>query len=464
MIPIYTQYLNPAEYGTIGVLDFTVSLVGGVVGLRISTAILYFFNAYDKKTDQRAVISTAMIGLFVLSSIIVGFICIFSTEISRIILKDSSLYYYFIIIFITMVFDLTIEPTLVYIRILDKSVLYTAISIVRLTMAVSLNIYFIVFLGYGVLGFLYSGIIVSFITFVFCCLWTFKDTGIRISIEIFKAIAVYSTPLIPASFCMTALHSADTYILSILAGVYSVGLYSLAYKFGKILSDAILTPFGLVWGPMVYRTIKEDNGKEIVARVCTIFCAVLILTGLIIAFSIKDVIRIMADEKFFEAHIAVPFVLSGYIFYAVSTQFHFGSLYKKKTVYTLYANAIAALSNIILNLLIIPVMELKYLGAAITTSISFLILAGCRWFFSNKVFPIQYEIKKMSGLFLVGLGIFLMGLFISFDSYYLNISFKLCLVISYPFSWILFRVFTLDEIKSFCHGLKRKHLTASLDL
>ena len=55
----------------------------------------------------------------------------------------------------------------------------------------------------------------------------------------------FSIPLIPASLGMFILHFSDRYFVKHFCSLSDVGIYSLGYKFGFILSVIVIHPFNL---------------------------------------------------------------------------------------------------------------------------------------------------------------------------------------------------------------------------
>src|SRR5258708_5945686 len=60
MLPVYTRYLTPADYGVIGLLTFSVSLLEGVFGARLGQAMPKFYFEQEGQRERNAVISTAL--------------------------------------------------------------------------------------------------------------------------------------------------------------------------------------------------------------------------------------------------------------------------------------------------------------------------------------------------------------------------------------------------------------------
>ena len=61
MIPIYTRFLIPSDYGIIEILGLTTDLIGMVISIGIASAMYRFYFDYDDVKEKNEVISTAML-------------------------------------------------------------------------------------------------------------------------------------------------------------------------------------------------------------------------------------------------------------------------------------------------------------------------------------------------------------------------------------------------------------------
>src|SRR5690348_13198663 len=66
MLPFYTHYLNPLDYGILEILDLSMSLFGMFLTMGMIAAVLRCYAAAQTPQDKKRVISTAM--LFVLTT------------------------------------------------------------------------------------------------------------------------------------------------------------------------------------------------------------------------------------------------------------------------------------------------------------------------------------------------------------------------------------------------------------
>ena len=60
MLPIYTRYLTPADYGVIELLSMLIDFVSIIFGMRLGEAIFRFYSTTTSDRDQKTVISTSI--------------------------------------------------------------------------------------------------------------------------------------------------------------------------------------------------------------------------------------------------------------------------------------------------------------------------------------------------------------------------------------------------------------------
>ena len=90
MLPIYTRFLTPADYGVIEMLSMILDVVGLLLGIRIGEGIFRFYCATDDELEKRLTVSTALILTFAMNLFGLAFLLTFSSATSSIMLGDAS--------------------------------------------------------------------------------------------------------------------------------------------------------------------------------------------------------------------------------------------------------------------------------------------------------------------------------------------------------------------------------------
>src|SRR3972149_1434711 len=181
MLPVYTRYLTPADYGTVELLTTTLDVVVIVTGIGLTATLFKFYSAYDDELERHEVVSTVMLMALGIS-LVVSIICyLLSGEFSLLVFRNNENAHYFRILFIIYLLNSSIVIPLLFIRAMQSSLLFVSINLFKLIIQLSLNIYFIVYLGKGIIGILYSTLIVDIFLSSYLFYYTFKHVGFRFS-------------------------------------------------------------------------------------------------------------------------------------------------------------------------------------------------------------------------------------------------------------------------------------------
>jgi len=399
MIPIYTNYLVPAEYGTLELLSMTVDVISTIIGIGMTATIMRFYYKYDNEDDKKRAASTALIGTMTLMSLASATSLLFASSLSQAVFKSPDYAPHFRVIFITMFLSSGIEIPMVLLRAKLRSVNYVVISLTKMVMQLSLNIYFLVVLDLGVFGVLYSTLIVNAIVCAYLTISTFRETGIKFSSTIYREMLKFGAPLIIADLSIFILTYADRYFLNYYCDLTTVGVYSLAYKFGMLVSLLFGGPFYGIWGASMFEYAKKENGKEVFASVMNYFLMGALAISLFFSLFTKDLLRIMANPEYWSAYKIVPLIGSSYVISGTISICGAGIMICNKTKYKALSTTAGMVVNTVLNFLLIP--HWGAYGAGISTLVSFAVRMAVDNHYSQKLFRITYETLKITKMIVI---------------------------------------------------------------
>ena len=369
MLPIYTRLLTPADYGIIELLSMVIDFSGIIFGMRVGEAIFRFYLDYEDRKKKNQVISTAMILTIILS--IFGFILITisSGMLSNLIFGSENYRILLCIFSLTLLFSPFTEIPMTFIRAQQRPWLFVCISALKMFIALSLNIYFVVLKKMGVPGVVYSAVISSGFMAILLSLYSFYQTGGKFSLKTAKILISFSYPLVLTGIISYYITFGDRYFLNYYGTLSDVGLYSLGYKFGFLLSFIGTGPFSSIWESERYRLLKRNDAKDIFQQVFNFYSAYTIIIVVLIAIFSKYVLMIMANPEFWEASKIVPIILFAYFFQGWTGYCNLGIMIEKKTFIITKSVLLAAFVITILYYFLIP--EFGAMGAATSTLIAF---------------------------------------------------------------------------------------------
>lgn len=445
MIPIYTRFLTPADYGILELITITLNLTSIVLAVGITEAVARFYFDYSDKEGKNAVISTGLIGFIGIAGISFIIFAPLSSSISRLVLGDSAYTSFFLIAIGYMAFDLILQVVFAYLRVAQKSVKLTLFSVLRLLVAVSLNIYFVVFAGIGVKGILLSTLITNFLLLAFLIPNTFRSVGFNLNFGLLKRMARFGAPLILSSVSHQIVTASDRYFIKTFATLADTGLYSLGYKLGALVITFVATPFDMIWTPRRFQNFGKEGYEQIFSRIFTYFIFAIAFVGLYISILMKDILRFMVAEPFWDAYKVVPIITLTYVLYGFYYHFNIGILMKKKT--RLYAgiNIATGVLNLILNYFLIRAYSIW--GAAFATLICYMFKPAITYYFSNRIYRIYMETKRLIMILLCAIIVYGACSLIETGHIFMNIGLKSLAGLSYILILYLVRFFSDDEIQ-----------------
>lgn len=404
LIPFYTHYLPPVPYGKVELFDFSITVIGQLLGINICNAMVRYYLAADDPRERHRVVSTTLIFSSLSSLVAIGMLSLFSRNFSEIFFKTEDRFGLVVIIFLNLFMTMVTHQCFSYIQANRLSGWFLAISVGKLILEVGLRVFFIANLGWGIKG-VFLGSLAGGTPFavVLLAVILWKNRLI-FSFETLKKLLLFTLPLIFSGVGMAFLHGVDRFLVFFLSGGEETGIYSAAYKFGYLANALVVSPFLLIWFPYIL-SIREDKYIRLIcSRIQTYFTLLVGYSSLVIAVFAKEVIQIMTESKFHEAYRAVPFVLVGYLFWAMFQIAQAVFFIRGKTNYHAWVTGLSVAVNFGLNFLFIPAFG--FVGAAVVTAITFAFLFGITYYYANKLLPIPYEGKRLTMIILAGLFIY----------------------------------------------------------
>ena len=249
------------------------------------------------------------------------------------------------------------------------------------------------------MGIIYSSLIMNLVTGAALFILLLRDSGLRFDRTVQGDMLRFGAPVAPAGIPIVALHYGDRFILQRMASNAVVGVYSLGYRFGSVLGTLINNPFGLVWDPYMYKVADRPSAGRIYGRVLTYHQLITMAGALCLTLLAPNLIRLMADPKYWDATVLVGPVAFGYAVFGAYNVTYSGIVIKKKTGWLPALSTVAALVNIGANLLLIP--RMGAMGAALATLISFAWLTITTGLISQRKLPVAYEASRLFHLYVV---------------------------------------------------------------
>jgi len=248
LLPIYTRYLTPADYGVMAILDFVATILSILVGAGMAQAVTrYHFDA--KSEDERnSVWWTGLTFLFCICTTFFVVGMLFREGLAELTLGEGIKNggFFFALILPTMWVNVLGQFLDGYIRVRKWSTLSVGINQFRLFFNVGLNVFFLAVMDLAItgilLGNLITGVVVALIFFVLF----FKSlSSYSYHQELGWKFWSFGGPLILNAFLVCVMHESNRYVLRYFVDMDQVGLYSVALGIGQGVFYLFILPFSI---------------------------------------------------------------------------------------------------------------------------------------------------------------------------------------------------------------------------
>lgn len=421
MLPIYTRNLTPADYGIIELLTMIIDLVGLLVSVRIGQSIYRYYHKYDHEDDRRQVLFSSYATTLSMNLFAMLIVVLFSQQLSLAVFGRADMVGMIRLFSLSLVLQGLIETPMVMLRAQQKPWIYLAASIARLLMMLSLNIYFVVFKKMHVEGVVYSSLISGGVSAIVLGAYLINYTKFSFSMPKVREMMRFSLPFIAVGLLSYYINFGDRYFIRLFGGgLDAVGIYSLGYKFGFLLTFIVGDPFSNIWDTEKFRIYKESSDPITVYRTVFLgYMSVISVVFLGISLFGNNIIQLMANKEYWSAAELIPVVCMAYVFNCMNGYTTLGLLIKERTGEFTYGSIIAAVVVTVGYLTLIP--RYGAMGAALATLLAFgarLIWLSIR---SRKYYDMKLDWGRVIVLWLtVGL-IWKIAESINFASIYLSL-------------------------------------------
>ena len=397
LIPLFTRYLTPEDYGVNSLLALLIYFIQPMtlLGLGTSSTICYF-DSKDPK-DKSATIWTCFLTLLISSLIPLAVISLFSTSLSVFLFKSEE---FSTLIVLTMLTCLMINVTSPFIWVLkfeNRSTRFVLLSALSVLTTLSLNILFIVVLGQGIQGWILAGSLSALVSLGLFAIGSLSlIPRFSFSIKIFRQLLKLGAPMILSLVFIVVMQHCNRFLLNEISGLKEVGLYTVGYNFGMII-NLFVTAVCFAWPPYFMRF--SDDPKKGEESFSEIFNVYVICLGSIVFFLFlfsKPVLQFMTAPEFHSAFSIVGLIALANLFYGAFHLLLPGVYFAKKVVLSLIPQCIASFICIVSALLLIPFSGM--IGAAISLLMANFTLCVAQYFVNHfcGFFQPNYDWMKIS--------------------------------------------------------------------
>lgn len=407
LLPLYTHYLTPRDYGAIETLVAGSAVLAIVLRAGISSAFFRFY--FDSPDPARRVVVVRTSFWFTMASATAGLAATVALAgpISQALFATGSQAGLVRAAAVGLWAQMNYEQLTSLFRVEERSVGFVLASLANILITVGATVGLVVGLHKGPLGVLVGNFTGTLAVYSVLLVYRRFQLGLVFDRGLFRQMNHFGLPLVPSALALWVTNFSDRFFLVKLAGRSEVGLYSVGVRVASAIV-LLLTAFRTAWPAFAYSIEDEEEARRTYAFVLTYLllaaCWIALALGLLSPWLVH---LLAANHAFYPASRVVAPLAFGAAAFGGYMVMAIGIGRARQTQFNWIVTGAAAAINIGLNLVLIPPYGM--MGAAVATVAAYtLMFLGMTWN-AQRVYPVPYQWRRVVTLAAVAVGLTVLG-------------------------------------------------------
>lgn len=394
MVPIYLHHLTTAEYGALGNIDATVSILTFLIIFGTDSALAYYyFEVEDAQKKLRYVQNVLGFRLAVALALSV-IIWTLGKEISLMVTNSPVFGFALNISMLTLLLDTVVTLVITIYRYEMLTVRVVILTVLKMASIAVLSYILLVYVQGSLDSILWARLISVGAILLLCGKAVLQYLKLSFDKEILKEVLKYSAPLVPATLSFWVIGSSNRYVMTAMLGPHGLeaaGIYNAAFQFASMIS---LLTYGIqmAWRPFSMQIKKKENSRDLFAKIYIAIFVIGMLGIMAVTTLIPWIFQLLKKDY------ADAFQYVGFLSLITFISFYYliissGLLFTKKTKPISYAFGFGAVLSVILNIVLVPLYAIW--GTVIANLIAYIVAVAIIFRKSQQAYYIPVSAGKL---------------------------------------------------------------------
>ena len=406
LLPVYTHYLTPADYGKIETLIALTTVLGIVLRAGISSAFFRFYFDAEDAAARRIVLRTSFWFTMGAGTLGLLLLLVFAGPVSDFLFGTTGAANLVRAAGVALWATVNYEQLTSLFRVEERSFAFVCASLANVFLTIGITLALVVWLDKGAVGVIvgnFSGTLI-----VYVALLGFRREQLELQFDrgLLREMNRFGIPLVPTALFLWVTNFSDRFFLVKLSDVSEAGLYSVGVRVASAMV-LLLTAFRMAWPAFAYSIRDEDEAKRTYAYVLTYLTVVTAWVALGLTLLAPWLVDLLAAQRFAESSRVVGPLAFAAVAFAAYIVVAIGVGRVRRTQFNWVVTGAAAVVNVALNLVLIP--SYGMMGAAIATIAAYVTMAiGMAWW-SQRIYPVPYQWRRVTTAALAAVALAALG-------------------------------------------------------
>jgi O-antigen/teichoic acid export membrane protein len=403
LLPLYTSYLTPRDYGRVETLVALSAILVTLLRAGISNAFFRFYFDSPETSERLKVLRTSF--WFTMASATLGLVAgwIFASWIADVLNLGPNQDGLVRAAFVGLWAQLNYEQLTALFRVEERSTAFVAASLANVLLTITTTIVLVVAYDQGALGVIVGNFTGTLIVYLALLGYRREQLGLQFDRELLRRMNRFGLPLVPSGLALWTLNFSDRFFLAHLKGQDDVGRYSIGVRIASAMV-LLLVAFRMAWPAFAYSIEDDREARRTYGFVLTYLLFIACWLSLALGALAPWIVRVLArDEAFWPgANVVAPLAFAGAL-WGGYTVVAIGIGRTRRTQFNWVITGSAAALDVVLNLLLVPRYGIH--GAAAAAVSSFALMFAAMGVYAQRVYPVPYQWRRVLTLLAVAVAL-----------------------------------------------------------
>jgi O-antigen/teichoic acid export membrane protein len=424
LLPLYTSYLDEADYGRVETLVALTAVLVTVLRLGIGSAFFRFYFDSTETAARLRVLRTSF--WFTMGTATLGLVAgwLFASQIASALNLGDDQEWLVRAAFVGLWAQMNYEQLTSLFRVEERSVAFVAASLTNVLLTIAATVVLVVVLDQGALGVIAGNFTGTLLVYLGLLGYRREQLGLQFDNELLRLMNRFGLPLVPSGLALWVLNFSDRFFLARISGQDEVGRYSLGVRIASAMV-LLLVAFRTAWPAFAYSIDDDREARRTYGFVLTYLLYVACWLSLALGVLAPWLVRLLArDESFWPgADVVAPLAFAGAL-WGGYTVVSIGIGRLKRTQFNWAITGAAAALDVALNLLLIPPYGIRGAAAAAVAAFAFMFVAMA--VYAQRLYPVPYQWRRVVTVLGVGVALTAVGRLVD------RLDVSILLVLAYP--------------------------------
>jgi O-antigen/teichoic acid export membrane protein len=406
LLPLYTRYLSPGDYGLIETLVALSAVLAALVAQGMKSAFFRFY--FDSAEEERRllVVRTAFWYVFAAATVVLVLGVALARPVSWLLFGTDDHAGLVTAAFVGLWAAMNYEQMTSLFRVEQRSTAYVTATLANVVLTIVATVLLVVVLDRGPLGVIVGNFTGTLLVYAALLAHSRQRLGLQFDRSLYRAMNRFGLPLVPSALALWLTNFSDRFFLVKLADPHEVGLYSIGVRVASAIL-LLLTAFRLAWPAFAYSIDDDREAQRTYSFVLTYVVFVTCWLALALGLLAPWIVRLITTRPFYPAQNVVAPLAFGAAAFGAYVVVQIGTGRARRTGSNWLVTGLGALVNVGLNLALIP--SFGRVGAAVATVAAYTLLFLAMAWRANRVFPVAYQWRRVATLALAAVALTVLG-------------------------------------------------------